>query len=112
MRSPSALAAFISDPRGIPITAYEDLNGGILRNKDPETDSLGFYLTSPRSRKAILQAKMEAEEGKGQKGEMDEEIKINEGGFEGEKKGQHSPQPQSFYESGQPPNIVNNEGII
>jgi hypothetical protein len=61
MRSPSALSALISDPRGIPIAAFEDLNGGIMRNKDPETDSLGFYLTSPRSRKALLQAKVGGE---------------------------------------------------
>ena len=53
MRSPYALSALISNPRGIPIAAFEDINGGILRNNDPDTDSLGFYLSSPKSRKTV-----------------------------------------------------------
>lgn len=69
MRSPYALSALISNPRGIPIAAFEDLNGGILRNNDPDTDSLGFYLSSPKSRKTLTNC-------------MDATVKNNEEGIQ------------------------------
>jgi hypothetical protein len=50
LKSRAALSTAISNPEGIPVAAFEDLNAGILQNSDPETDSLGFYLTSQKSR--------------------------------------------------------------
>uniref|UniRef100_A0A915MSR6 TBC1 domain family member 2B n=1 Tax=Meloidogyne javanica TaxID=6303 RepID=A0A915MSR6_MELJA len=52
LKSRAALSTAISNPEGIPVAAFEDLNAGILQNADPETDSLGFYLTPQKSRKS------------------------------------------------------------
>lgn len=54
MKSRAALSTAISNPEGIPIAAFEDLNAGILQNADPETDSLGFYLTPQKSRRSDI----------------------------------------------------------
>ncbi|KAF7637955.1 hypothetical protein Mgra_00002658 [Meloidogyne graminicola] len=54
LKSRAALSTAISNPEGIPIAAFEDLNAGILQNADPETDSLGFYLTPQKSRRSDI----------------------------------------------------------
>ncbi|KAI3421000.1 hypothetical protein GPALN_014627 [Globodera pallida] len=51
--SSSALATLVSCPRKA-IAVFDDRNG-VPHHKDPETDSLGFYLSSPRTRKALAE---------------------------------------------------------
>ncbi|KAL3090067.1 hypothetical protein niasHS_006519 [Heterodera schachtii] len=53
-KSSSTLATLVACPRkAVAIIDANTDGGGVPHHNDPETDSLGFYLSSPRTRKAI-----------------------------------------------------------